>query len=36
MKKVPTAKEFAEALKNFKPRVPISFVVAALRAARNR
>lgn len=35
-KKGPTAVELAEALKNFEPAVPISFVVASLRAARNR
>lgn len=35
-KKGPTAVELAEALKNFKPAVPISYVVASRRAARNR
>lgn len=34
--KVPTCAELAEALKNFKPTVPLSFIVAARRAARNR
>jgi hypothetical protein len=32
----PTAKEIAEAWVNFKPVIPISFVVSARKAARNR
>jgi len=35
-KKVPTAREIAEAWKNWKPVVPLSFVVAARQAARRR
>lgn len=35
-KKLPTALQLAESLKNFKPTVPISYIVASRRAARNR
>jgi hypothetical protein len=34
--KTVSAVEVSKALAAFKPRVPISFVVAALRAARSR
>lgn len=35
-KNIPTVAQLAESLKNFEPTVPISFVVASRRAARNR
>lgn len=36
LKKGPTAVEFRDAILKFQPTVPLSFIVSARRAARNR